>query len=116
MATIVTQTKSRLSQQFARPDIPRLKQEELKNIKLNESKITFFKGQKNPPMSKEFCITSVFPLKVLCEQVILHERAKGKDFQFIKSILKSDETPDYNGYNTMNTGNNGQSLQSKKSR
>ena len=115
MATIVTQTKSRLSQQFARPDIPRLKQE-LKNIKLNETKITFFKGQKNPPMSKEFCITSVFPLKVLCEQVILHERAKDKDFQFIKSILKSDETPDYNGYNTMNTGNNGQSLKSKKSR
>ena len=112
MATIVTQTQSRLSQQFAKPDIPRLKQEELKNIKLNEIKITFFKGQKNPPMSKRFCITSVFPLKVLREQVILHERTKDEDFQFIKSVLKSDETPDYNGYNTINR-NNGQSLKSK---
>ena len=93
MATVVTQTQSRLSQQFARPDIPRLKLEELKNIKLNETKITFFKGQKNPPMSKEFCITSGLPLKVLCEQVIFHERAKNENFQFIKFILKSDETP-----------------------
>ena len=64
-------------------------------------------------MSKEFCITSLLPLKVLCEQVILHERAKNEDFQFIKSVLKSNETPDYNGYNTMNIRNNGQSLKSK---
>ena len=64
-----------------------------------EAKIAFFNGQKNPAMSKEFCITSVLPLKVLCEQVILNERAKKEDFQFIKSIFKSDETPDYNGYN-----------------
>ena len=94
MATIVTQTQGRLSEQFARPDILRLKQEDLKNIKLKETKITFFKGQKNPPVSKEFCITSVLPLKVFCEQVILHERANNEDFQFIKFILKSDETPD----------------------
>ena len=49
----------------------------------------------------------------ICENVIPHESAKNKDFQFIKSIVKSDETPDYNGYNIINIRNNGQSLKSK---
>ena len=113
MATFATQTQSRISKQFARLGILTLKQEELKNIKLNEAKISFFKGQKNLPMPKEFCITSIFPPKVLCEQVIVQEREKNEDFQLIKHILKSNETPDYNGYNTMNIRNNSQSLKSE---
>ena len=75
--------------------------------------MSFFKGQKNPAMPREFCITSVLPLKVLCEQVILHERAKKEDFQFLKSILISDKIPGYNECNTMNIRNNGQNLKSK---
>ena len=51
-------------------------------------------------MSTEFCIISVLPLEVLCEQIILHEKAEDEDIQFVKSIFKSDETPDYNGHNT----------------
>ena len=39
MATIITQTQSRFLKQFAQPDIPRLKQDELKNIKLNETRV-----------------------------------------------------------------------------
>ena len=80
-----------------------------KKKKKKETKITFFKDQKRHPISKEFSITSVLPLKVLCEQLILHERTKYEDFKFIKSILKNDETPDYNGYNAINIRNNGQS-------
>ena len=109
---IVTQTQSRFLLHFARPDIPRVKQE-IKNIKLNKSKVSFLKGQKNHLIPKEFCITSVLPFKVLHEQVTLLERAKNKYFQFIKSILKSNETLDYKGYNIMNTRNNCQSLKSK---
>ena len=45
--------------------------------------------------------------------IIIHEKTKKEDFHFIKSILKSDETPDYNGYNATKIRNNGESLKSK---
>ena len=65
-------------------------------------------------MSEEFWITSVLPVKVLCQHVILHERAMKEDLQFIKSISKSDETPDKNRHNAINT-KKVQSLNSKTS-
>ena len=111
MATIVTW--SRLSQHFSRPYIYRLKQEQLKNIKLSEAKISFFKGQKNTPMPKEFCATSVLPLKSIMWTSHSLWEGKNEDFQFIKSLIQYDKTPDHNRYNTMNFRNNSQSLKSK---
>ena len=103
MATIITQPSTTTAKQDTRPLIPRLKQEELKDVKLNEMEIHFFKGIKKPPMPKEFCNFNVLPLKVLCEQVVLTQRAQEEDFQFTKCIITSDNTPDYNGFNMKRT-------------
>jgi hypothetical protein len=42
---------------------------------------------------KEFSVRNPLPLTILCEQVILVERGKELDFEFIKSSLYSATTP-----------------------
>ena len=113
MATIVTQTQKTLEGKSDRPDIPRLKQEDTSKVKLTQPKISYFKGVKNPPMPKEFSLNQPLPLLVFCKQVILRERANHEDFQFIKSILLNDSSPDFNGYNTKHIRTRGESLKPK---
>ena len=64
-------------------------------------------------MPKEFCATNVLPLKSIMWTSHSLWEGKNEDFQFIKSLIKYDKTPDHNTYNTMNFRNNGQSLKSK---
>ena len=90
-----------------------MKQEDITKVKLKEPKITYHKGQKNPPMTKEFSLYTPLPLKGLCEQVILYERAKNEDFRFIKSILQDKKTADFNGYNMKNIRSRGESPKPK---
>ena len=52
MATIITKSSTSATQEDNRPLIPRLKQEEIKDVKSNEKEIQFSKGNKNPPTPK----------------------------------------------------------------
>ena len=97
LATMITQPTIDVS---VRTPIPRLKQEHLKSVKLNEPTIRFYTGQKNPPMPISFCTSSVLPLKILANQIVSLLKSKKTDFNFIKSTISNESIPDYNGYNT----------------
>ena len=98
MATIITQPKKK-TQDSQWTAIPRLKQEELKNVSLKEPDITYYKGNKNPEMPGSFCKFQVLPLRVLCHQQITLAKSRADDMLFIKSCLTSDLSPDFNGFN-----------------
>ena len=69
LATIITQPVTSIKVAHRNP-IPRLKQEQLKSVKLQDAELKFFTGQKNPPMPRAFSYFGVLPLKVLCHQVV----------------------------------------------
>ena len=88
MATIVTQSHSTppasLLSPHDRPLIPRLTQEETKDVSFKEVQLQFFKGPKKPPIPKSSSIIHVLPLKILCEQVVLSCLDKEEDFEFMQ--------------------------------
>ena len=50
-------------------------------------------------MPHSFAKRGVLPLKVLWNQVIMVNRSKFNDFQFIKEIIMRPNAPDFGGYN-----------------
>ena len=117
MATIVTQSYSTplasLLSPHDQPQIPRLEQDETKDVSFKEIQMQFFKGTKKPPMPKTFSIIHVLPLKVLRKEVVPSCRLEEEDFEFIKSSLINDKVPDCNGLNTQRIRNSGQSSKPK---
>ena len=66
-------------------------------------------------MPKDHAIVGVLHLKVLCQQKIMVLRSKEEDFNFIKSSLEDQDTPDYSGYNTKIPRITGQQMKQKTS-
>ena len=89
MATIISQSSTvnqNCTERLPLPPTPpglirRLKQEQFKDIKPYDIKIRYFKCCKKPSMIKEFCSFNVLPLKVLCEQQALLQRAQEESSQ-----------------------------------
>ena len=69
MATIISQsfTVNQNYIEISPSPNQRLKQEQYKDVKLHERKIYYFKGDKNPTMTKEFCSLNILPLMIFCE-------------------------------------------------
>lgn len=111
LATIITQHGGRDSN--TRGQIPRLKKEELSKVKVQSLELTRFAGEKKPIMPKEFAVRNPPPLTILCEQVLLVERGKELDFDFIKESFSPKPTPDFNGFNTQQLRKTGQATKPK---
>ena len=79
--------------------ILRLKKDEVKSVKLKETDIEYFKGQKNPTMPESFSTYQVMSLKTLCHQAVSLKKAKADDLDFIVNCHSSELSPDFNGYN-----------------
>ena len=89
MATIISQSSTvnqNCTERLPPPPglIRCLKQEQFKDKKTHEIKIRYFKCCKKPSMIKEFCSSNVLPLKVLCEQQALLQRAQEKSFPILQ--------------------------------
>ena len=91
----------------------RLKQEEVKSVKLKDVPLCMYTGPKTPEMDPKFATRGVLPLNLLCKQVLLTKRAKAEDFRFIKMSLSDDSCPDFNGFNTGETKRAGQAPKPK---
>ena len=105
MAPIIAQPapKSELS----KSSISRLKKGEVKTVKLKETTIEYFKGQKNPAMPESFSKYQVMSLNTLRHQAVSLKRAKFDDLTFILKKHASELTPDFNGYNCKNLRESG---------
>ena len=94
MATIISQSSTVNQNCTERPPPPPppplpglircLKQEQFKDKKTHEIKIRYFECCKKPSMIKEFCGSNVLPLKVLCEQQALLQRAQEESFPILQ--------------------------------
>ena len=100
MASIIAQPAPK--SELPNSSISRLKKDEVKTVKLKETTIEYFKGQKNPAMPESFSKYKVMSLKTLCNQAVSLKRAKVDDLTFILKSHASELTPDFNGYNCKN--------------
>ena len=111
MASIIAQPAPK--SELPKSSISRLKKDEVKTVKLKETTIEYFKGQKNPAMPESFSKYQVMSLKTLCHQAVSLKRAKVDDLTFILKSHASELTPDFNGYNCKNLRESGFSSKPK---
>ena len=111
MACIIAQPAPK--SEFPKSSISRLKKDEVKTVKLKETTIEYFKGQKNPAMPESFSKYQVMSMKTLCHQAVSLKRAKVDDLTFILKSHASELTPDFHGYNCKNLRESGFSSKPK---
>ena len=63
------------------------------------------------PFPADSVKVNVMPFRVLAKMVLAGDRAAEKYFSFLKDVVETDDSPEFNGYNTRATGSEGQSLQ-----
>ena len=86
----------------------------MKKVEFRESKFHFYSGPKNPPAPDDFFLHNPLTLKVLCEQVLLLQRSKDLDFEFIENSVRGPTAiPDYQGFNTRVARVSGQIMKPK---
>ena len=108
LATIITQNGT-ANEPRKHLVIPRLKKENLSTVKLRDTEIKTYTGEKKTEMPRTHALVGVLPLRLLCHQVIITRKSMEDGFAFIKTSLTKSDIPDYVGYNTENAGNNGKS-------
>ena len=94
IATILAQSSTVNQHHTESLPIRRVKQEQLKDIKLDEIKIHFLRGI----MTKNFVNIKHLSLKLLRKQKVLLQRVKEEQFQFLKCILGNNSTQAYIGF------------------
>ena len=65
---------------------------------------------KKSQMPEEVSKKCVLPLKVLAQQIILVQRSKFHDFDFLRSVATKPSTPEFGGFNTKFARMQGQGL------
>ena len=80
LAMILTQYSSSKKQEHL--NFTRLPKLALKDIELDDTPITFYKGPKNAKMPLHEVTNNVLPLKVLAHQKVALRRSQEQDFSF----------------------------------
>ena len=106
LAMILTQYSSSKKQEHL--NFTRLPKLALKDIELDDTPITFYKGPKNPKMPLHEVANSVLPLKVLTHQKVALRRSQEQYFSFFYDMASISDVPEYSGYNTRKCRENGQ--------
>ena len=103
---ILTQYSSSKKQEHLK--FTRLPKLSLKDIELDDTPITFYKGPKKPKMPLHEVANSVLPLKVLTHQKVALRRSQEQYFSFFYDMASISDVPEYPGYNTRKCRENGQ--------
>ena len=96
LAMILTQYSSSKKQEHL--NFTRLPKLALKDIELDDTPITFYKGPKNPKMPLHEVANSVLPLKVLTHQKVALRRSQEQYFSFFYDMASISDVPEYSGY------------------
>ena len=67
-------------------------------------------GPKKSEMPDEVSKKCVLPRKVLAQQIILVQRSKFHDFDFLRNVATKPSTPEFDGFNTKFARMQGQGL------
>ena len=77
--------------------IKRFKKENIKDSTPHGIPVSYYHGPKNSGMPEEVSKKCVLPLKVLAQQVILVQRSKFHDCDFLRSVATKLPTPEFGG-------------------
>ena len=106
LAMILTQYSSSKKQEHL--NFTRLPKLALKDIELDDTPITFYKGLKTPKMPLHEVANNVLPLKVLVHQKVALRRSQEQGFSFFDDMATISDVPEYAEYNTRKCRENGQ--------
>ena len=110
MALLLTQIGTKADQDHEAL-IPRLTKSEMSKEIPYDLDVARYGGPKKPTPPENLMKVQVLPLSVLARAAVSLNRAKERDFEFLRDVSKGG--PEYNGYNTKRTREEGQSLKPK---
>ena len=94
-------------------DIKRLTKTEMTDDILPDVTVQRYNGPQKPCMPVHAATHSPLPLKVLTRQYISLQRAQTFDFTFLKAIVSTPGTPEFNGFNTCSAREQGHATKPK---